>query len=75
MTEPCKIRAACRLLTHTLGGPRPSIRPPGGRADRKKAGVGNPAPASLRVASPRQGDFAKPDCGNEGERPASRLLC
>ena len=25
------------------------------------------------MANPRQGDFAKPDCGNAGGRPASRL--
>jgi hypothetical protein len=27
----------------------------------------------LRVANPRQGDFAKPDCGECGRRPAAHL--
>ena len=30
------------------------------------------APARARVANPRQGDFAKPDCEIAGERPATR---
>ena len=38
--------------------------------ESRRTGVGEPAPASLRVANPRQGDFAKPDCENEGRRPA-----
>ena len=29
---------------------------------RKRTGAGLPAPVRLRVANPRQGDFAKPDC-------------
>ena len=39
----------------------------------KKPESAVPTPARQRVANPRQGDFAKPDCGNLGGRPASRL--
>src|SRR5438067_1177844 len=33
-----------------------------------------PTPARQRVANPRQGDFAKPDCEKSGERPATHLI-
>jgi hypothetical protein len=43
------------------------------RPGQKKAGAdGLAAPARRRVANPRQGDFAKPDCEMAGERPATR---
>ena len=72
MPEPSKITAAC---PRTLASPRRLIRRLAGAPIGKKTGVGEPAPARLRVANPRQGDFAKPDCENEGGRPASRLRC
>src|ERR1700758_2814015 len=48
-----------------LGCPRRLLRrllPRPGAQIGKKTGVGKPTPARLRVANPRQGDFAKPDC-------------
>jgi len=38
--------------------------PTGHAAAKKSRGRFIPTPAKWRVANPRQGDFAKPDCGN-----------
>src|SRR6516164_9477552 len=42
-------------------------------SEKKNRRRRQPTPARLRVANPRQGDFAKPDCKIRGECPAPRL--
>lgn len=42
------------------------------RPGKKAPASDLPTPARLRVANPRQGDYAKPDCRRLGERPAAR---
>src|SRR5438045_7724549 len=69
----------CRLprLVYSIANARPSAafraQDPWGQA--KKPGSAYRSRISMRVASPRQGDFAEPDRGFTGEGPAPRPPC